>query len=69
MLHLTIKMVEMKQINRRGINYLAAHPKFEMNGNGQFHPWYTDKNKLRTVAGIAGFIVGSILTILLIRKG
>lgn len=58
----------MKTGNQYGINYMAAHPKIQMNGNGQVHPWYKDKTKIRTVAGIAGFVIGSILTIVLIRK-
>jgi len=58
----------MKQSNQQGINYLAAHPKFEFNDNGHGKHWYDDKNNLRTAAGIAGFIIGSILTVFLIKK-
>jgi hypothetical protein len=62
------KMIQMKRSNQYGINYMAARPKPGMNGNGQVHPWYKDKTKVRTAAGVAGFVIGSILTVLLISK-
>jgi len=58
----------MKQSKQYGINYMAAHPKISMNGNGHMNPWYKDKTRIRTIAGIAGFVIGSILTIFLVRR-